>query len=184
MAIDGLGTRAAASLSRLADQVSKIRHTEKLNFECAFNDLKGYPLRNLKTDIEVRVGPDCLSIYEFRFCTNTSASELKRLITDARMENKEGRAFARVNIKHDGDQCSLYIGSSRKTSRRLAEHLGLGSAKTYSLQLCHWATPLSGMLEIVVYRFKASQDNFRLIPTLEDQLSDELKPLLGRKGRL
>jgi hypothetical protein len=184
MKIAGLCSRTADELVKLSERVSDICHTDELRFECDFRDLTGKTLEDLKSDIAQKVGSSCLSIYQFRVSENTALDQLGSLITQARKTNLDGRAFARVNTKRDGDPYSLYIGSSRKTGQRLAEHLGLGNAKTYSLQLSHWVTPLEGRLIIEVYRFEPTKDNLDFVPTLEDQLSFELKPFLGRRGRL
>lgn len=92
-------------------------------------------------------------------------------------ENDAAIKYPRHN-KLDG-RC-LYVGSSRKTANRLAEHLGFGSAKTYSLQLSHWASGLEGRFTISVFGYD-SQDK-EWITWLEDRLSENHAPLLGRRG--
>ncbi len=118
-------------------------------------------------------------IYYFE-CQTTSL-DLERIhsvFSRAKDDNVGGRAYARLNHPN----ACLYVGSSRAIKKRLSEHLGLGAASTYALQLSHWAAPLKLDLRFVCARYDEHID-YASIQMLEDALWHRKQPMFGRQGR-
>lgn len=87
---------------------------------------------------------------------------------------------------------TLYVGSSFATQKRkgtlrsrLRQHLLSAPKSTYALSLSQWATGIDGSLTVQTWQFPpAADDDMSRIVVLgvEDWLSLELQPMLGRKG--
>jgi hypothetical protein len=172
-----LSRNTAENLRMIADEIEAIEPISEHIYTLSFRDLKSPACDELRSKIKSDLGSNFLSIYRFQLCDVASPGALNESIIAALNENDAGIKYPRHN-KLDG-RC-LYVGSSRKTANRLAEHLGFGSAKTYSLQLLHWASGLKGGFTISVFGYR-SQDQKR-ITWLEDRLSENDTPLLGRRG--
>ena len=83
------------------------------------------------------------------------------------------RACAKIN--HPSEV--LYVGSSTTgVKKRLEQHLGLGPAGTYALQLNHWFV---GRYTMTVREYECSRFVLQLI---EDDLSAQLRPAFGKTG--
>lgn len=116
------------------------------------------------------------AIYFFTTVGPANLQNLQRAFRASQTES--ARCFSR-----DGNRISrhLYVGSSLNLSKRLKEHLGYGPAKTYSLQLAHWAKDLNESFKFEFAVFDpASPPN--ALQALEDTLWDTLEPMFGRRG--
>ena len=65
---------------------------------------------------------------------------------------------------------------------RFKYHLGLGSSKTYALQLLHWACQLDMILELHYSIVSLPKEEIKYLEQLESALHLSLKPILGRSG--
>jgi len=117
-------------------------------------------------------------IYVIRAANGVNLSSVAETFSCAKKEKLDTRAYARVN-GHESQ--TLYVGSSHAIKKRIAEHLGFGSQKTYALHMRYWAESLEGGFSIMIYRFDAC-DNKNVIQTVEDGLWAQLKPMFGRQG--
>lgn len=116
------------------------------------------------------------AIYFFSTVGSTNLQDIQLAFRASQTEST--RCFSR-----DGNRISshLYVGSSMNLPKRLKEHLGFGPAKTYSLQLAHWAKDLNESLKFEFAVFDpASPPN--ALQALEDTLWDTLEPMFGRRG--
>lgn len=97
------------------------------------------------------------------------------------------RAYPRQNKTADdpsqgGKSLCIYVGSSESMADRLGQHLGYGPARTYALQLIHWASELPSMqIDFVCARYAAGT-SLDVIQALEDALWKQLQPMFGRLG--
>ncbi|MFM1911030.1 MAG: hypothetical protein RJB18_421 [Pseudomonadota bacterium] len=71
----------------------------------------------------------------------------------------------------------MYVGSSRTgIKKRISEHLGDGSKKTYALHLDCW---FKGKVKITIYVYQEAPEVLQII---EDALSHQLSPAFGKRG--
>jgi hypothetical protein len=71
----------------------------------------------------------------------------------------------------------LYVGSVKKSIHlRISQHLGLGHAKTFALQLKHWALP---NWKFRFYYIKLTDSS--MTTEFEAALSNEVDPLIGKR---
>lgn len=71
----------------------------------------------------------------------------------------------------------MYVGSSRTgIKKRISEHLGDGSEKTYALHLNCW---FKGKAKITIYVYQETPDVLQII---EDAFSHQLSPAFGKRG--
>lgn len=175
--IDDLPAKTAKNLRAIAAEVESIRPTSKYVYSINFQDLTSPRCLELRNQLRDDLGAKFFSIYKFQLCDVVSVERLNEVFQAAQKGSGGEIKFPRFNARNC--RC-LYVGSSRMTVKRLCEHLGYGSPKTYSLQLASWATELDGGITIEVYGFDSQ--NEPLITWLEDQLSQDEAPLLGRRG--
>ena len=97
--------------------------------------------------------------------------------SEAKARKKDDRAYSRLNDKSN----VFYVGSSISLSKRIKEHLGLGSMGTYALQMRYWALGQQGNLAIEIYRF-GNNVSTNAIQAIEDGLWEIHSPMFGRKG--
>jgi hypothetical protein len=72
----------------------------------------------------------------------------------------------------------MYVGSSTTNlKKRIKEHIGDGSKRTYSLQLKHW---FKGEYKITIKIYDDISRN--VLQLVEDNLSCQLKPAFGKQG--
>lgn len=92
---------------------------------------------------------------------------------DSKLESAPG-GLPRINTTSD----TLYVGSSRNTLQsRLNDHIGSPTSRQTSAQrLKEWFT---GEYQIEVRLFDVNND---VLPIIEDNLSDVLKPAFGKQG--
>ena len=106
----------------------------------------------------------------------------------------EARSMGTLKLPQDNKMTSstLYVGSSFATQKRkgtlrtrLRQHLLSAPKGTYALSLSEWATGITGALTVQAWQFQPAADEgmSRLVVLgVEDWLSRELQPMLGRKG--
>ena len=106
----------------------------------------------------------------------------------------EARSMGILKLPQDNKVASstLYVGSSFATQKRkgtlrtrLRQHLLSAPKGTYALSLREWATGITGSLTVQAWQFPPAADEgmSRLVVLgVEDWLSRELQPMLGRKG--
>lgn len=88
-------------------------------------------------------------------------------------ESDHVRAYPKLNQPSQ----VMYVGSSTTgVKKRIEQHLGDGSAKTYALHLKHW---FEGEYKITV---KVYDEPINVLQILEDALSYELQPAFGKRG--
>ena len=177
--INDLGRFAAERIRDISDEVAALKvsgETIFLNFE--FSQLSSKP------DL-ARLCPALLSIYSFHLTHLESRDEFLRCFEQAKTGRLENLAYPRFN-KNSSELSSdcLYVGTSRKTPKRLTEHLGFGDHRTYSLHLGRWAADMKGGVQIRIHPFELESGKLHLLTYLEDALADDLKPMLGRRGNL
>ena len=177
--LDGIGFRAAASLRHKANDIENLSHMQRYSWVFPFEILGTPALAELNAEIKNVLGAKCASIYTIHIYDEVDQNELGRLIESARQTKFEMRSYPMVNKQTAATGC-LYVGSSRTTPSRIRGHLGLGPCSTFSLHLAAWARPLDGTFTLDVYCFNDTEKYF--LPYLEDQLSVELSPILGKRG--
>ncbi|EQB30347.1 hypothetical protein [Sphingobium ummariense] len=106
----------------------------------------------------------------------------------------EARSKGVLKLPQDNKitSATLYVGSSFATQKRkgtlrtrLRQHLLSAPKGTYALSLAQWATGIDGSLTVQAWQFPPAADDgmSRLVVLgVEDWLSRELQPMLGRKG--
>jgi hypothetical protein len=177
--LDGIGFRAAAGLREKATNIENLSHVEVHSWIFPFAILGTTALAELSAEIKNVLGAKCASIYTIHISNEVDRNELGRLIESVRQTKFEMRSYPMVNKQAATSRC-LYVGSSQTTPSRIRGHLGLGPPATFALHLAAWAEPLDGTFILDVYRFNEAEK--QLLPYLEDQLSVELSPILGKRG--
>ncbi len=106
----------------------------------------------------------------------------------------DARSMGILKLPQDNKIASstLYVGSSFATQKRkgtlrirLRQHLLSAPKGTYALSLAQWATGIEGSVTVQAWQFSPAADDgmSRLVVLgVEDWLSRELQPMLGRKG--
>lgn len=117
------------------------------------------------------------ALYRFSFPPKTNPQAVQEAFDAGRLRTPD-RAYPRKNYANSH---VLYVGRSLGLKRRVQEHLGLGSPRTYALNLLHWAEPLALpiRLEFAIYDASVSDSTFG---HLEDALWDHSEPMFGRRG--
>ncbi len=128
-------------------------------------------------------------IYIVYFSDKANVSEILKSIEEAKRkfskESDEKINFPKTNC-YEGSK-ALYVGKSgTDLNKRLKEHLCKDYNKTtYGLHLCAWWNyEKFGDLEISIQKVSNITKNFSInaLTLLEDAVSYEYKPLLGRRG--
>jgi hypothetical protein len=179
--IELLPDRTVKALSDLAVKVSKVEPEGELEtFKLSFTDLGTARASIFRDAVNARLGKACHAIYTIELASGDLAEKVQGSLAGAKA-TPEKRAFPRLNpLEECKNSACLYVGSSRSTAGRIAQHLGFGARGTYSLHLASWATQLPGDFLITVVRF--DKKHATLLPSLEDTLSAERSPILGRRG--
>lgn len=124
-------------------------------------------------------------LYYFKI-KNETKEILKKVINLKKFKITSGKykALPKINnLEANNVSNILYVGKTNSNFiSRFKYHLGLGSSKTYSLQLLHWACELN--LELVLYYSIMSlpKNEIKYLEQLESALHLSLKPVLGRAG--
>ena len=98
--------------------------------------------------------------------------------------SKNYKALPKVNKPNSGKISQiLYVGKTNSNFiSRFKYHLGLGSPKTYALQLLHWACGLNLELELHYSTLNLAKEDIRYLEQLESVMHYSLDPILGRAG--
>jgi hypothetical protein len=125
-------------------------------------------------------------IYSISNLNNGASQEIYNSFEKAKNEKFNGRAYSKLNLNDTSSNC-LYVGTSqgRTFRKRIREHLGFGSASTYSLHMDTWL-PLSA--NIVIEYFTVSLDSpnsyYSALELLEQTLWMQEKPMFGKRSGL
>lgn len=100
-------------------------------------------------------------------------------------KNKDRVNLSKYNKKPSG---ILYVGSSTTDFRkRVKEHLGTQSSRTYAMHLCKWDGTLDYEVKISAFQVislsNALVERF-IVEILEQQLWDVLQPVFGKRSGL
>jgi len=118
-------------------------------------------------------------VYYVKVLNNANLTNIQIAFSTAKDRDKNLRYYPRrVNQQSE----FLYVGSSKKITQRIKEHLGYGSAKTYSLQLAHWVNNLYLELDFVYAKYDQHVPS-EVMQAIEDTMWDRLAPMFGRKGK-
>ncbi|MDG6077892.1 hypothetical protein E3U23_01595 [Erythrobacter litoralis] len=176
----------------MAEMVEKSRAPEKLGVErIEF----GATLAELDDAIESLTNPEQIvrdrCIYIITLDRDVDLSAFKEAFFEAQ---------SRDNLKLPQDNHDigpvLYVGSSYATGARkrtlrsrLRQHLIKAPKGTYALSLSEWTSHLSGAFFVQAWQFPSRGDGpegddvaRNTVLAVEDWLSGELKPMLGRRG--
>lgn len=168
---------AADSLLAKASEVVSLTTGAPNEWQLKFSDLTTDALQEMLIVIAEKLGKKNQSIYVFSLLDDALEEDLR----EAFAYKEADRAFARLNKPNvkSAFRC-IYVGSSHDTTKRIREHLGLGYQRTSAMHLNSWADCLAGSFQITVLPYDHIPSD--LLQILEDQLSDEMKPILGKKG--
>lgn len=180
-----LGCDAADHIDQIANELRQIAPAfDNHSIKFAFSELKQSSRHHVQEKLNKSLAGKSLSIYLFHFLVDSdkenfllSLENSKRALSNFAYPRRNKSSF---KVKND----CIYVGTSRKTTVRLMEHLGYGSDRTYSLHLAKWVGELAGGVEIRIYRFNIDDDKRYLLTYLEDALARHLEPMLGRRGNL
>jgi hypothetical protein len=182
-AVDRLPQETANDLVAKAKKVRAAPSPTSYQWTVPFRDLAGFDAemaRAARATFQEALGSSqATSIYVMTLSADTDIGRLRQAAKDFRAAQDGSRALARINPASKNSSC-LYVGSSEDTVLRLIQHLGGGNGRTYALHLAAWAGELSGCVEINVYHYGALDRGMRLL--MEDKLSEDSKPLMGRRG--
>jgi hypothetical protein len=141
-------------------------------------DAKSHPIVD---EIASWAGKGSVFLYYIRVLGTPNFDDIESVYFDAKGKEKDKRSYARLN-KHNQTSAYFYVGSSKDITKRLKDHLGYCSPKTYSLQLAHWARGLALELEFVCAKYTESTPR-EVYQALEDTLWNQRKPMFGREGK-
>lgn len=183
---ESLGNEAAEFIIGISNELRKISPVEsiyRINFK--FREISSFSKQDLFHNLEKLYVEKYTSIYSFHLDQDSNRTHFLDLFDESRKRDKGILAYPRPNKQREElSQDCLYVGTSRKTSVRLAEHLGFGHNQTYAMHLSKWANSLDGGIEIRIRKFDLNSGRFHLLTYLEDALARHLKPMLGRRGNL
>lgn len=125
-------------------------------------------------------------LYYFKIVGGSTPDKIQKIIGDSKKKYKSKsskyQALPKVNFSENLSYV-LYVGKTNSNFiSRLQNHLGLVSAKTYSLQLMSWACQLNLELELHYAIMDIAKEEIRYLEQLESVLHFHLKPILGRSA--
>lgn len=183
---------ATVAMRKLIDQIAAAPAPEHLGQEhlrfATLSDEAEAAI--LRLTAEGRIDRDrCLYIITLN--SETDGDALKAAFRTARQRPD-------LKLPQDNYELSstLYVGSSCATQKRkgtlrsrLRQHLNTAPRGTYALSLAEWASNLRGGFTIDAWQYpsvglgtEGDDAARRIILAVEDWLSGELKPMLGRRG--
>ena len=129
---------------------------------------------------------DTSVLYYLKIKNGSTAANIQNIINTSKKKygskSSKFQALPKVNF-YDNPGNILYVGKTNSNFiNRLRNHLGLVSAKTYSLQLMHWACKLNLELELYYAIMPIEKEEIRYLEQLESVLHYHLKPILGRSA--
>ncbi len=174
-----LPSKAQESLIRLARELEGVVPVSTSVWTFNTADLAHAAVPPLVGQVQAwaQVSQQCIYYFECQ-ASSPDLERIRSVFSSAKDNNVGGRSYPRLNHPN----ACLYVGSSRAMKKRLNEHLGLGAASTYALQLSHWAVPLKLDLRLVCARYD-DHIHYASIQMLEDTLWHRKQPMFGRQGR-
>ncbi len=179
---------AAKELRAVADLVAASEPPTRLGeVTLRFSDLRTHGEEAIKSLTPTGAIDRDRCIYVISLGEDVDREKLIAAYLDARSEGV-------LKLPQDNKTMSatLYVGSSFATQKRkgtlrtrLRQHLLSAPKGTYALSLAQWATGIEGSLTVQAWQFPPAADDgmSRLVVLgVEDWLSRELEPMLGRKG--
>lgn len=175
-----LAKSAASHLRELANEIEVTpAHSDYRVWEMAFADLSFRTAFQMGYSFGLALGKNCQSIYSLHVVDGPDAETILHDLHAVRA--KKTANYPRPgSIDECRDSSTLYVGSSKKTSQRLQEHLGTCAPGTYGLRLGQWASHWPGKVRIEVRKFQGI-DPLHL-QLLEDHLALLLRPITGKRG--
>ena len=175
-----LPTQTQSALASLSSAIAGVVPIDVRTWQI---DVSNLPLEKyglpLIQEVSEWAGKSKACIYYFECCSpGIDLAEVERVFVHAKTHETNERAHPRLN---NSGKC-FYVGSSKSVAKRLTEHLGYGTNKTYALQLIHWARPFSLDLEFVCAKYPANTPS-DVVQVLEDTLWKIKAPMFGRQGR-
>ncbi len=179
--MQGLGSRLAIEMRRRAEIIETVEHDERLYLAFKFSEMNDQNSLEIQKKLRSEVGRNYLAIYTLRLTENDAIPIVQSEILQAR--KLKNRAYPKINhfVRNSCLNC-LYVGQSKDIAKRLYEHIICANEKTYALHLSKWAQKIPGGLAIEIFKFGSSLNSSWVLQSLEDQLAQELNPLLGRTG--
>lgn len=179
--------RTAETLRGVADRLEEEGLFEPVEWIIPMADIGSDRMEGHCKAIEARLGKRHLAVYAICFDDGVPLDRVYDVVDGNKLRNKsllpgqERRAFARVNKRKGciGSRC-LYIGKSEKVAERLSQHLIEGNPATYAVHLKYWPDDIPGNLIVKVIGVAGLQSG--LLPYIEDQMTKEMPPILGKRG--
>jgi hypothetical protein len=179
----GWHSETAKTLQSLAKRISAVPKPQTIGpIPVAFERLRD-DAEDAIAAIE-RTCSACSFIYIIALDDEASPESLKRAFEAFKVNGK--MSLPRENP--GGRPPVLYVGSVCGTSRRrralshrLRQHLLEAPQKTYALNLSRWAVGQAGGVLIYVYAYTLEITR-EIIGAIEDYLSSNFQPMLGRRG--
>jgi hypothetical protein len=120
------------------------------------------------------------AIYSISVGNAETAEVIKNAFDGLPNELARGYRLPRRNPVIQG-QTILYVGGSEGIRRRLKEHIGVASAKTYAMNMQRWCPDFEGRVTVKVQTFSQAVGR-ECRQDIEDTLWDSLQPIFGKKG--
>ncbi|WP_228237262.1 hypothetical protein [Allomuricauda sp. M10] len=173
----------------VANIVESLSELEK----CSINKVKEFKISSevLFSEMNLQVIFDELSKMKGRYIyiitsrgSDKSIETIKKTYSRFDISNKPRVSnvtfnISRFNKKHHSK--TLYVGTSKTICRRIVQHLGYGSKRTYSLDLIHW---FPKNIDICLNIYQVSTKNHFVIELIEQAVWDMEKPLFGKRSGL
>ncbi|HYJ84363.1 MAG TPA: hypothetical protein VEW26_16150 [Allosphingosinicella sp.] len=121
-------------------------------------------------------------LYSFRLQDASEYARLEEAFLSYLATPRE-TSLSNCRLNHPEEADALYVGTSRTSLRkRISEHLGrTGSRATAALRLRDWAAGSTATVNFTAWVFQPELTPIEL-EALEQQLWDELHPLLGKRS--
>lgn len=179
-AFAALPTQAQASLAQLSRDVEGVLPVDVRAWTLQVAELSSSADKPpVVAEVEAWANKSRLCLYYFDCLSPIpDLAKVERAFADAKAHEANDRAYPRLN----GQNTCFYVGSSQTVAKRFSEHLGYGAARTYALQLIHWAHPLQLSLQFVCAKYSDSTP-YTIVQALEDALWESKQPMFGRQGR-
>lgn len=190
--LDSWAVATATDLRKVAEQVAvapvpDYLGEERLRFTTIAEDAAAAVAR---LTMPGRIDRD-RCIYVLTLDERADADALKSAYNDAKLRSD-------LKLPQDNNAASnvLYVGSSCATKKRkatlktrLSHHLGRAPKGTYALSLAEWTSQLTGGIILQAWQYPSFGEGpagddaaRRVVLAVEDWLSNELEPILGRRG--
>ena len=120
------------------------------------------------------------ALYSISVGNVETAQAIKNAFGGLPNEPARGYCLPRRNPAIQG-QTILYVGGSEGIRRRLKEHIGVASAKTYAMNMQRWCPEFDGFVTVRVQTFSSAASR-ECRQDIEDALWDSLQPIFGKRG--